>query len=457
MTLPPLIISTLFAILTLALVVANFSRPKLFLGLVGFCIPLVSIQLTLGVNVFLFSLVGPLSYALLRLGGARHFKTKFSEGYGWFVGYVVLLSIAWMAIDYTILHRYEDSRVLGLGFSQTELKMPVQLIGFATQLLAFWIIPSRAVSRDDVAAGIRGLTLGCLVSIGVGIALRMTTGMGVLGRPAGARFSLGSSTVSRLGGLSGEPKHLGALLIVTIAVLVALYAFGDLKNRVRNIAPVLFILLIGLFLTYSTSAWVAGALVVSLQLGLGLLWKGSKKTRRRRGTVVIALTLSAALATQSSFVQDVLESRITDRLVSEESSKLDESKDSLVWDIYADRPYLAVLGLGMGGTDLEAVPYFLKDPKYSAHHLYSRTPTPSTNGIRLLGDIGLIGLLLFGFAAWTIARRLRKSGEQALAIFSLTGLAGLMLVSINAIAAYCFLLGAGVALLRIQANESSRS
>ena len=454
MTLSPEFLAGTFVFACAAMVAAYFIRARLFLGLVGFSIPLVSVQLGLGVNVFLFSVVGPLTLLLALAGGKRSFVGHQVRRYWIFLIYVVLLSLLWMTLDYLVLHRYKASMDLGLGVGQTVLKMPVQLVSFATQLVALWIIPSRARNRPDVLAGVHGFTLGCLASVGVGVLLRLTTGVGVLGRPKGAFFGIQSGSIERVGGLSGEPKQLGSLLVIALAFWLAHLAFDKAQRHDRRLLVTILLLALGLILTYSTSAWIGFASVVLAQLGAGIWWQMRGRARKRQVTLIAVLVVALLIVSQSGYMRDVFEARITTRVVSQETAEIVGSKNNLVLDIFSDRPLLAISGLGMGGTDLEAVPYFVRDPKYAAQHRYIRTPTPSTNGVRLLGDIGIIGILLFGFAMWEICKRHIKSGNQALAVFGASGFFGLMFVSINAVSAYLFLVGAGVALLRIERTRN---
>ena len=59
-----------------------------------------------------------------------------------------------------------------------------------------------------------------------------------------------------MGGLSGEPKNLGAFLVVVLLLVGARYTYtrsGAMSVRLEA----LFVgLLVALFVTYSTSAWV---------------------------------------------------------------------------------------------------------------------------------------------------------------------------------------------------------
>lgn len=447
------ILTALFGIATVTLILSHFFKPRIFLSLTGFLIPMMSIQLSLGINILFLTLVGPLSLILVLSSPRKNKRPVRVSAYSRFVTYVVVVSMIWMLLDYIVLHRYAQSEILGLAIAQTKLKLPVQLLGFLCQLSAFWIVPMRARSISDISSATNGFVFGCLSSVSIGLLLSVTTGIGVIGRPSGANFQIDGGAVSRIGGLSGEPKHLGAMLVIALTFCVSKYAYSrHLKNRTRQLTSIT-VLAIGLFLTYSTSAWLGFAVALVLLVSIGVWTSEQKSTSKRRQYLAIIVVLLVGIGSQANFISNMVQTRITKRVLDKETSELEESKDNLVWDIYSDRPFFALIGFGMGGTDFEALPYFLNDPKYAAHHQYGRPPTPATNGMRLLGDIGIIGLLLLSLAILEISKKLRVAGNHVLAMFGISGLAGLMFVSMNAVSAYLFLVGAGVASLQVRNKQ----
>ena len=51
------------------------------------------------------------------------------------------------------------------------------------------------------------------------------------------------------------------------------------------------------------------------------------------------------------------------------------------------------------------------------------------------------------------ARRMQKYNEYGIALFIIAGAAGLMFISMNALTAYLFFCGAGIALVRIRRRQ----
>lgn len=443
------IFALLFALASAAVVAMMLAgTPRLVLWTIGFYIPLSSFHATLGVNLFWHSTLGPLSLVLLLFTGSRpRWQWRHSD-FNRLLVYVIGLSLAWMVLDYLFLHRYVATRPLNIGLGQTELKMPVQTARFVSQLLLFLVVPMRARVPTDAIAAIRGFLAGCSVSVVVGFFLITATTSGMVGRDEAGHLDIGQQSVMRMGGLSGEPKHLGAFLLVALCLLGALYFEQGLRLGRRLFAS-LAICVVGFFLTYSTSAWIGLAIALPVAFSLFYYW-GSARSRTRAALLSATLAVGGVALLQLPFLNKAVEARVTARVLDEETARLNESKDNLVWDIYNDRPYWLPLGFGLGGTDLEAAPYFLSDPKYAAHLDYSRTPTPATNGVRLLGDLGLVGLFLFLVVATSVSRQANKQGYRALAVFSVAGFVGLMFVSLNAVSSYMFLLGAALALVRLR-------
>jgi hypothetical protein len=107
------------------------------------------------------------------------------------------------------------------------------------------------------------------------------------------------------------------------------------------------------------------------------------------------------------------------------------------------------IGFGLGGLDLEAARFMLFDPRYAAQKAYVRTPTPSTNLFRLLGEVGLIGLGLLTAIVFRWYLLFRNSDDLRGELFVVAAFVGLMFVGRNALAAYLFLCGAFLARARL--------
>lgn len=422
-----------------ALLWLNSYSPRRYLYLSGFVLPYMTPGLTVGVNLFWYTLLGGLAIVILPLSPVRRWRWLRRSPMNVVIAYVVVVSLTWMIAEYTVLHRYEQAESIGLGAGQAYFKMPVQLISFVLQLSIFYVVPTRARSAADALAAVRGLVTGLAVSCIIGILLVPTVGIGFVGEVSRGTFTSGGRSIFRIGGLSGEPKMLGAFLVP--ALLLALVVFLGKVRFFRQLSAKRWavpVMAIGFALTFSTSAWLgffAGGFVA---LALAT-------TRRRRGRllIVMAATMIAAfLVWQTPATRAIVTQRIDKRVFNLETQELEGSKDNYVVDVFADSPEHLFLGFGLGGLDLEAVYYLLRDPKYSLQRQYVRTPTPSVNLARILGDLGIVGLLLFCWFAWVCSREMKALGQPHLALFFAAGMVGTAGASINALSSYFFLSGA---------------
>lgn len=433
-----------FALVGIALVVTAFLRPRVFLFTVGFVIPLMTLSLTLGINIQWFRFVGPLSLVLLPFAAYRN-VTALRERRLWlFIGYLLVVTIGWMVLEYGFLKRYALAQSVGFGTGQTSLKMPIQLSGWLFQLSAFFIIPTRARNREDVMAGVSGFLAGCAFSIVCGLLLWLGTGHGAVydHERSTSTIFLSSVSLPRIGGLSGEPKHLGAWLVIALAFLAAFYPTYRRTGRRLVARRYVSVFVVGLFLTYSTSAWIGLVLTLPVHGALSALWR----KRSRTMVAVFAVTVVLAGFSQSPFFREVFERRVSERVLADGGGEVRASKNSFVWAVYSQKPMLAFIGFGAGGFDLEATDHLVNNPRYYLLLERKVTPTPSTTGLRVLGDVGVFGLFLLVGFVWSVSTQLRSRRYQDGAMFAVTGLVAMMLISFNVISSYLFLLGACTAL-----------
>lgn len=441
-----------FAAVLVTLVVLNHIAPRRFLALSGFLIPLITPGLTVGVNLFWFNIIGFVSLALLPLTKqAPGLKATRGTGLVLLAAWAIAVTLVWMTLEYTILERYRLAAKLGLGPAQTVYRMPVQLISFLFQLLTFYIVPSRARDAADVAAAERGFFWGCLTSLAVGVALSLVTGVGMLGDRERGVISILGVRVPRIGGLSGEPKNLAAFLTVAFAFLLSRYLY--LRTTPRFLRTYLVIVVAGVFVTFSTSGWVGFVAAVAVAIALG-----TQRLRQVRGkTELLVVAFGLLLAAQLPFVTTSVTDRIYVRLFDPDKQEIDESKDAIIRDLYEDNPELVPFGFGLGGADLEATPYVLTRAAYAKQLQYIRTPTAAVTGVRLFGDIGIIGLCIFTYVVVRWMRELRSVGLPHLSAGVVAGYAGSLLVSFNAVGAYLFLCGAALATSRMLRRRQARS
>ncbi|MGM0574764.1 MAG: hypothetical protein ACQEXJ_03415 [Myxococcota bacterium] len=441
----------LFAALFVALLVTAFTRERWFLFLCGALLPTIIPRLQVGIGLDWHKLVGPMALGLflLRRNPAR--VRGVTRPFGWLLGYALVVSLVWMVLEYQVLERYRFAQAMGLGPGQSTWKMPVQFGSFVMMSMALFVIPLRARNANDALAGITGFVFGCLASVGIGILLLVTTGHGtVLTGQRYIAFDVGGVDVVRLGGLGGEPKMLGASLAVLIPLALAASLFAG-PATYRRYWKVALVALVGLFLTYSTSAWVAALIGVVALAGLGVLyWNQSHQTAVVRLVVGVVASLVAFQVFYGGvdMLEHIVDARFTERLMGEESD-VEGQKDMFILDAFADTPRHAIWGFGLGGADLETIPYLpLKEL------MFERTPTAAVNIMRFFGDLGVLGLLgVLGVVATWVARALRGRDHMTVA-FLVSGGAAMLFTSLVAWPEFLFLAGGLLTLLEMRRRDA---
>lgn len=434
MILPPIVERVLYAGVVFALILTALTSTRRFLFLLGFVIPLMTPRIDLGVGLDWYKIVGPIAIGLSvlnRRGGVGLRRSKAS--WAWtFIAYVVVVSTVWMFFEYTYLERYRLAAAmeLGGGIAQNRLKMPVQLGSVLGQILAIFAVPLWARTKDEARAAVNGVVVGVGLSASLGVLAWLTTGVGTINTPSTLGvMAYTDYNVTRIGGLSGEPKLLGMSLALPLVYFLGRQVFGEGTRRVALTTGVLGL---GLFATFSTSGWiaVAGGLVTLLILVL------LRPSGARFSVLAVMLGVILTVGTSVGFVGQMVESRIVDRL-SGDSSDLDQQKDIYVFRALKDEPQNAVFGYGLGGGDFAVIPYI-----EWIHLKYRRTPTPGVTGVRILGDLGIMGLLLMAWTAFRWGRHLHLMGDRPGSVFAIVGLVTVMLGSLIGVTIYFFLMGA---------------
>lgn len=431
----PLIESIAFAILLLALLASAVIRRQWFLFLCGFLLPVIHPRVQLGIGIDWYKVVGPIALGLALVFRVRSRTTSESRA-PWFLGvmaYVLLLSLIWMPIEYFALQRHRVAAALSMGTSAAQhvYKMPVQLGSILGQMACLFVIPVWARTRQEALLGIRGFLWGVATSFAVGVLSLAALGYGTVGRPEHGLLHVDASYFQRVGGLSGEPKSMGAFLTIALSFLLAQQIFGD-DRRIRRRALFLTAAgLLALFLTYSTSAWLATALVLGGMLILGII----RFRQSEKGGLLLLYGALAAVVLSVGVVGSVLEHRTTKRLYGS-SAVVEKQKDLYVFQVFRDHPEHIVFGFGPGGGDLAVVRYV-----EWLHLKYQRTPTPGVLGVRLLADLGLTGLFGIAWVIFLWARRLTQRRSFGGAAFVIVGFVAMCLLSSVALSPFLFVAG----------------
>jgi hypothetical protein len=287
--------------------------------------------------------------------------------------------------------------------------------------LAATLVPLRAKTPTQAWAIVNGYLAGCATSVLAGALMYVTIGKAWNGE---SEVALGEGvSVSRLGGLSGEPKMLGAWLVV--ALLLTNLRFAGARTVAQQQFWFLAFLFFGgaLFFTFSTSSYLALATAMVF-LGVASVTRGLRSGRVLLLPVMVVLAGVVGMGA-TDVGRGVFERRIAERLW-DRPKYLVARKEDFTRLIMQEKPWFAATGYGLGGADLEATWQMSYNTMFSKQLRIVKTPTPMQSGLRLFGDLGLIGLVLWGFAVFDWYRTIRRDralgfvADTLLAIFAAT-------------------------------------
>ncbi len=215
----------------------------------------------------------------------------------------------------------------------------------------------------------------------------------------GAPDAFQSSTLLRACALGGEPKQFAYSLAISLTVLL-LDAVGErpLEFPRRRLLLLIIVHLAALFLTFSTQGYfllltnavaIIGALVLL------------RRTPRRSTLVGLALATLVGILVIAVIPGglEILRARTTSRL--ETTGGLDDT-NSIVLAWLSDNPQEIPLGVGLGNVHLHARPYV---PAEDMYYLRSAAFVAKSGALRLISELGVVGLLLFAW--WYLTPLLR--------------------------------------------------
>lgn len=293
-----------------------------------------------------------------------------------------------------------EAQRIGWGPAQTTYRHPVQFVVFLSYFGSAFLITKLVTTQSDLHGLLAGFVAGNLASIAVGAyqLVAMRTGLPLLEFIHESALLDQVANEARLFGLGGEPKHTGASAVLALAVLFSIQLAGHAKA-----APTwqVLMLMVGVLVTLSTSAFVGLALLLSAVLFLSL--------RRNEGVairnyLVVGIFVAVGLAVfASGEVARVVEQRIGGRLLegSDTISSFEPKDDAFVQQV-SDSPVYLLTGHGAGGADFHLIEHFRPDMLARSTSI---TPTYTIN--RMLADNGAIGLvfLLLMLRQWWFRAR----------------------------------------------------
>ena len=382
---------------------------QMLLKLLIFLLPLYSIRFNLGIEIALYKVLPILLLPLVFLGRGVRLKSRLNRA-----NFITLALIVYM-VSVTVW-RYLSETNSSLMDSSVKQIGQDPLIYMVTQTL-FWLIPifsififqSYKIYQAKALIYFKYFSYGLIFSCFVGFFLlgaKTFFGAGLAGSYEAA--------LGRLGGLSGEPRHLGSFIVLVLFFTAV--KWSDNRPIINLKAHWCVFLLVALFLTSSSSAIGGASALVALMAMHRFGSLSFTKSNLRLAVSVAALVV--ILLAYSGFLSD-----LNYRLSSFSSALYHLPKDSgIILLLLSNFSYL-LFGCGAGGVDmllasnLGVLPDFLaRAPIYSETGIEINHVVASGGIIRFVSDFGLVGVALLTSLIFSVVNSLKinKQGKMDL-------------------------------------------
>ncbi|MBT3230541.1 hypothetical protein HN358_02045 [Candidatus Uhrbacteria bacterium] len=264
-------------------------------------------------------------------------------------------------------------------------------------------------SRTNLRWVAIGFVAGLVIPIGLGLwqvivgGSIASTWLGLAARDAqtlgDAVFALDDGTrILRAYGSFGHPNTFGGYLVIGILSLLifpvsSLHRQGSIDRRSVIWWTAIIILLIGLIITYSQSAWIA--LIVGLASGVSVLiyLRHPERAKRVEGSIQTRFKLIAGAFTVLILLGSVFGVLALDRIGQGQSSITERADQYQEWPSIASDSML--LGAGFGNYTY-AIEQFDQAREWWQYQPVHNAP------MLIVGELGIFGLVLIGLWAASI-------------------------------------------------------
>ncbi len=215
--------------------------------------------------------------------------------------------------------------------------------------------------------------------------------------------NMGSVQVLRMNSFAGEPRHLGIALSVALLMLQVVSTVSK-KNKPKYAQLIWWFLFTSMLETFSASAsyiWIAGSLLIFIF---------SIVLRKGVSAIKIVLVFSVfasvfitfSVAINDTLLYKVFYVRVIDRDAIEDF-------DSAVLGYLEENPSASITGVGLGNIHLYAMDYLSEIVKLYA---YGNVFTAKSGYLRIISEIGIIGIIILFLGFWKISRSLYYQGQD---------------------------------------------
>ena len=273
-----------------------------------------------------------------------------------------------------------------------------QIIMWSLQFIPVFFIVRYLKDREQIIKLFKVLILSCFILSLIGLFQYLfyhhfgydILPVGVLQEDAtrSGMFSFESLNIFRVSSLGGEPKHFAYSLSIVLPIIILLNYLKILKSKIIF----MLIMLVNLILTFSTQGYII--FVLNMFIVFFLLWyfKGLKKKFFLYSLIsVCAVVIFFVL---NPFLFQLIKLRSIDRLLDPSvvgAHSIIEDFNEAVIEFIKENPYWSIIGVGLGNIHLYAQEYI---PDY-AWYMIDNVFVAKSGFLRLLSEVGLIGLFLF--------------------------------------------------------------
>lgn len=433
-----------------------------FLHLAAFLMPFLGLNFALGTNFWWAMYIFPVSILAIKQTKRNGYNFKRIHAFKYlvmFFTYAFILTIVRAGLDYMSSEpRYLSVVALGWGPAQSTYRYPVQLISFVFTWGAIFTTLLMTKTEKNVNSIVNGFVNGCLVNVFISVYLLAAFSFGVpypgiflpevttLSGYATKMALPGTGlpfTIYRLSGLGGEPKHLASSLVLAVMLIQSLQFFKSPGIYIKRANLKIVILIVAAILTFSTGGLIAIGISTAVLYGFNMY-----QQRQRIGAFIIVgliFVIFGGFFGAIPTIGSLFEARVSDRTEGGlDGLAKNEPKDAAFIEYIITNPLNAIIGHGTGGID-----FWLIKSKYLERWTSQRTSTvtPAYLPTRLLGDVGVIGIiiLIILIRKWSIL--FDEEDKKAYKTFLLIGALSLCMSSQLALPAYLYIVGAMVAIV----------
>jgi hypothetical protein len=376
------------------LIIIGIKSKKKFLFLLSFLLPLTALNIDIGFSISWYKIiiiVGLIVFIIRKdyLGDKTFIGKK--QLY-MFIFYITFITITFWFYTANFTNKFTLAKYWGWGEFQSTYKFLIQYVSY---LLTFGIIfiPYLFLkNKKDLESILNGYINGTIFSVIIGIyqIISFKLGIPIISYLKGWYSSrLITKGLLRLYGLSGEPKHIASYILYSIVILIIFLLNKNSKIYISNKYLKLTILIIGLILTGSTGGYIAFSIILCILLLQSIQIKKYRHHLYKKIPIILTI-IFILIIWKGNLIKVIIQERLINRIAEGYTDfRYYEPKDGAFIEYIKSNPKALVFGHGAGGIDLYIIEYsrisFLE---------YGGTQTPAYFLTRILGDFGLIGLLL---------------------------------------------------------------